>query len=157
MRIGFGFDVHRLSEGREFILGGITIPASKGISGHSDADVLLHAISDAVLGALAMGDIGQHFPDTDQSIKGIASSRILEKCISLIDGKGYRIGNIDSMVVCEQPRIMPHASDIRSSVARICGIPTEDVSLKAGTNEKMGFIGREEGIAAYAVVLLLKK
>ncbi|MEI6882011.1 MAG: 2-C-methyl-D-erythritol 2,4-cyclodiphosphate synthase [Bacteroidota bacterium] len=156
MRIGFGFDVHQLSEDREFWLGGIKIPAAKGILGHSDADVLLHAICDAILGALALGDIGKHFPDTDQSFKGIDSKILLSKTIELISQKGYRIGNIDSSVVLQQPKIMPYADDMRKCIAELCQISMDDVSIKATTNEKMGFIGREEGIVAYAVVLLLK-
>ena len=156
MRIGFGFDVHQLSEDREFWLGGIKLPAAKGILGHSDADVLLHAICDAILGALALGDIGKHFPDTDQSFKGIDSKILLSKTIELISQKGYRIGNIDSSVVLQQPKIMPYANDMRKCIAELCHISMDDVSIKATTNEKMGFIGREEGIVAYAVVLLLK-
>jgi 2-C-methyl-D-erythritol 2,4-cyclodiphosphate synthase len=156
MRIGFGFDVHQLSDDREFWLGGIKIPAAKGILGHSDADVLLHAICDAILGALALGDIGKHFPDTDQSFKGIDSKILLSKTIELISQKGYRIGNIDSSVVLQQPKIMPYADDMRKCIAALCHISMDDVSIKATTNEKMGFIGREEGIVAYAVVLLLK-
>ena len=155
MRIGVGFDVHQLSEDREFWLGGIKIPAVKGILGHSDADVLLHAICDAILGALALGDIGKHFPDTDQSFKGIDSKILLSKTIELISQKGYRIGNIDSSVVLQQPKIMPYADEMRKCIAELCHISIDDVSIKATTNEKMGFIGREEGIVAYAVVLLL--
>ncbi len=156
MRIGFGFDVHQLVEGRDFWLGGIQIPAQKGILGHSDADVLLHAISDAVLGALALGDIGIHFPDTSDENKGIDSKIIFKKTIDLITEKGYKIGNIDSSVVCESPKIMPHALSMRSKIAAIANVSIDDVSIKATTNEKMGFIGRREGIVAYAVVLLVK-
>jgi 2-C-methyl-D-erythritol 2,4-cyclodiphosphate synthase len=156
MRIGFGFDVHQLVEGRDFWLGGIQIPAQKGILGHSDADVLLHAISDAVLGALALGDIGIHFPDTSIENKGIDSKIIFKKTIDLITEKGYKIGNIDSSVVCESPKIMPHALAMRSEIAAIAKVSVEDVSIKATTNEKMGFIGRREGIVAYAIVLLVK-
>lgn len=157
MRIGFGFDVHQLQEGREFWLGGVKIPAQKGILGHSDADVLLHAICDAILGSLALGDIGKHFPDTDQSFKGVDSKILLQKVMELITSKGYKIGNIDTTVVCQQPKIMPHAAAMQSCIAKICDITTDDISIKATTNETMGFIGREEGIVAYAVVLLLKK
>lgn len=156
MRIGFGFDVHQLSEQRELWLGGIKIPAQKGALGHSDADVLLHAICDAILGALALGDIGKHFPDTDQSIKGIDSKILLTKVVELIHAKGYRVGNIDSSLVIEKPKIMPYAEQMRACIASICNISMDDVSVKATTNEKMGFIGREEGITAYAVVLLLR-
>jgi 2-C-methyl-D-erythritol 2,4-cyclodiphosphate synthase len=155
MRIGFGFDVHQLQEGRDFWLGGIKIPAEKGILGHSDADVLLHAICDAILGSLALGDIGKHFPDTDNSFKGIDSKLLLIKVIELITNKGYKIGNIDTTVVCQKPKIMPFADDMRSCIAKICNINLDDISIKATTNETMGFIGREEGIVAYSVVLLL--
>jgi len=141
MRIGFGFDVHQLSEQRELWLGGVKIPAQKGALGHSDADVLLHAICDAILGALALGDIGKHFPDTDQSIKGIDSKILLTKVVELIHAKGYR---------------MPYAEQMRTCIASICNVSMDDVSVKATTNEKLGFIGREEGVTAYAVVLLLK-
>ena len=157
MRIGFGFDVHQLQEGRDFWLGGIHIPAPKGILGHSDADVLLHAICDAILGSLALGDIGKHFPDTDQSFKGIDSKILLEKVMELISEKGYKIGNIDTTVVCQQPKIMPYALQMQTCIANICNIEISDISIKATTNETMGFIGREEGIVAYAVVVLLKK
>jgi 2-C-methyl-D-erythritol 2,4-cyclodiphosphate synthase len=157
MRIGFGFDVHQLVEGRDFWLGGIKIPADKGILGHSDADVLLHAICDAILGSLALGDIGKHFPDTDTTFKGIDSKILLSKVIELISNKGYKIGNIDTTVVCQQPKIMPYAYEMRNCIAQICNITVDDISIKATTNETMGFIGREEGIVAYAVVLLLKK
>lgn len=156
MRIGFGFDVHQLVEGRDFILGGVHIPATKGILGHSDADVLLHAISDAILGALALGDIGVHFPDTSASNKGIDSRLILKKCIELAHAKGYKVGNIDSSVVCEKPKIMTHALAMRQNIAQVCEVSIEDISVKATTNEKMGFIGRNEGIVAYASVLMLK-
>jgi 2-C-methyl-D-erythritol 2,4-cyclodiphosphate synthase len=156
MRIGFGFDVHQLIEGRDFWLGGIKIPADKGILGHSDADVLLHAICDAILGSLALGDIGKHFPDTDATFKGIDSKILLSKVIELISNKGYKIGNIDTTVVCQQPKIMPYANVMRTCIAQICNITIDDISIKATTNETMGFIGREEGIVAYAVVLLLK-
>jgi 2-C-methyl-D-erythritol 2,4-cyclodiphosphate synthase len=156
MRIGFGFDVHQLVEGRDFWLGGVKIPAKKGILGHSDADVLLHAISDAILGALALGDIRMHFPDTSAENKGIDSKLILAKCVSLIKEKGYKIGNIDSTVVCESPKIMPHATAMREQIAQVCEITFEDISIKATTNETLGFIGRKEGIVAHAVVLLVK-
>jgi 2-C-methyl-D-erythritol 2,4-cyclodiphosphate synthase len=156
MRIGFGFDVHQLVEGRDFWLGGIKIPADKGILGHSDADVLLHAICDAILGSLALGDIGKHFPDTDTTFKGIDSKILLSKVMELISNKGYKIGNIDTTVVCQQPKIMPYANEMRNCIAQICNITVDDISIKATTNETMGFIGREEGIVAYAVVLLLK-
>ncbi len=156
MRIGFGFDVHQLQEGREFWLGGVLIPAQKGILGHSDADVLLHAICDAILGALALGDIGKHFPDTDKTFKGIDSKILLQKVMELITSKGYKISNMDTTVVCQKPKIMPYADSMCNCIAEICNITVDDVSIKATTNETMGFIGREEGIVAYAVVLLTK-
>ena len=156
MRIGFGFDVHQLKQEREFWLGGILIPAKKGILGHSDADVLLHAICDAILGALALGDLGKHFPDTDASFKNIDSKILLSKVVELIEGKGYKIGNMDTTVVCEQPKIMPYSTQMRECIAKICHCTIDDISIKATTNETMGFIGREEGIVAYAVVLLNK-
>ncbi len=157
MRIGFGFDVHQLVEGRELWLGGVNIPSAKGALGHSDADVLLHAICDAILGALALGDIGKHFPDTDNSFKGIDSKILLQKVITLIDAKGYKVGNIDSSLCVEKPKVMPYAAQMCSTIASICGVDIDDVSVKATTNEKMGFIGREEGLVAYAIVLLIKK
>lgn len=156
MRVGFGFDVHQLSEERAFVLGGITIPAAKGILGHSDADVLIHAISDAILGALALGDIGVHFPDTSASNKGLDSKLILKKCMELAKEKGYKVGNLDSTVVCEKPKIMPHALAMRTCIAGLCEVDLEDISIKATTNEKLGFIGREEGIVAYAIVTMIK-
>lgn len=155
MRIGFGFDVHQLAEGRECWLGGILIPAQKGISGHSDADVLLHAICDAILGALALGDIGQHFPDTDANLKNIDSKLLLGRVLELAAEKGYRVGNIDTTIVAQQPKIMPYAPQMRQCIAELCKVQADVVSIKATTNEKMGFIGREEGIVAYAVVLML--
>ncbi len=157
MRIGFGFDVHQLVEGLELWLGGVKIPAVKGALGHSDADVLLHAICDAILGALALGDIGKHFPDTDNNFKGIDSKILLQKVITLIDEKGYKVGNIDSSLCVEKPKVMPYAEQMRETIAGICNVGVDDVSVKATTNEKMGFIGREEGLVAYAVVLLFKK
>lgn len=157
MRIGFGFDVHQLIEGRPFILGGVQIPSAKGILGHSDADVLLHAISDAILGALALGDIGMHFPDTSADNKGIDSRIILERCIELAMEHGYQVGNIDATVVCEQPKIMPHALAMRTNIAASCKTEPGNVSVKATTNEKLGFLGRQEGIVAHAVVLMVKR
>lgn len=156
MRVGFGFDVHVLTEGRKFILGGVEIPAEKGILGHSDADVLIHAISDAILGALALGDIGQHFPDTSEANRGLNSMEILKHCVQLIAAEGYCVGNIDSTVIAEAPKIMPHAMAMRINISNACNISINDVSIKATTNEKLGFIGRKEGISAHAVVLLHK-
>jgi 2-C-methyl-D-erythritol 2,4-cyclodiphosphate synthase len=155
LRTGFGFDVHQLKEGREFWLGGIQIPSAIGALGHSDADVLLHAICDALLGALALGDIGKHFPDTSSEFKNIDSKILLQRSVELIHSKGYRINNIDSSVCLEEPRIGKFIPEMQKVISSICKIQAEDVSVKATTNEKMGFIGRKEGITAYAVVLLI--
>jgi len=157
MRIGFGFDVHQLGENEELWLGGIKIPHTKGTIGHSDADVLLHAICDSILGALALGDIGKHFPDTDNSFKGIDSKMLLKKVIELIHSKGYKIGNIDSTLCLEKPKIISYVDEMRNVISEICIVPIDDISIKATTNEKLGFIGRQEGVTAYAVTLLHKK
>lgn len=157
MRIGYGFDVHQLAEGYDLWLGGVKIPHTKGSVGHSDADVLLHAICDAILGALALGDIGQHFPDTDSNYKGIDSKLLLEKVILLAHEKGYRVGNIDSSLCLERPKVMKYAAEMRTIIANICQIEADDVSIKATTSEKLGYVGREEGLWASAVVLMLKK
>ncbi|HYF33345.1 MAG TPA: 2-C-methyl-D-erythritol 2,4-cyclodiphosphate synthase [Chitinophagaceae bacterium] len=156
-RIGFGLDFHQLVAGRPLCIGGVTIPHHKGALGHSDADVLLHAICDAMLGALALGDIGQHFPDTDASYKDIDSKILLQKTQSLIDAKGYTVVNIDSTVCLEAPKIKKHSGEMAGIIASILGIDAGAVSIKATTAEKMGFVGREEGLAAYATVLLMKK
>ena len=157
LRTGFGFDVHQLVEGREFWLGGIQIPSAKGALGHSDADVLLHAICDALLGALALGDIGKHFPDTSAEFKNIDSKILLRKSIELIHSKGYSVNNIDSSVCLEEPKIAKYIPEMQKAISAICEIDLDAVSIKATTNEKMGFIGRKEGITAYAVVLLIGK
>lgn len=153
-RIGFGVDYHRLTEGRELWIGGVHIPHSKGALGHSDADVLLHAICDALLGALALGDIGVHFPDTDPAFKNADSKLLLKRCFELIDNKGYRIINIDSTLCLQLPKISPYVLQMQLVIASILQIRTEEVSIKATTTEKMGFVGREEGLQAYATVLL---
>jgi 2-C-methyl-D-erythritol 2,4-cyclodiphosphate synthase len=155
-RIGLGTDFHQLATGRKLWLGGIEIPHSKGAIGHSDADVLLHAICDAMLGALSLGDIGIHFPDTDQSLKGIDSRILLRKTFGLIRAKGFRIVNLDTVVCLENPKIMSFASNMRMVISGILEISVDDISIKATTTEKLGFIGREEGIMAQAVVLLRK-
>ncbi len=155
-RIGSGIDFHQLVEGREFWLGGVLIPHSKGALGHSDADVLLHAICDAMLGALALGDIGLHFPDTDPSLKNIDSKILLSRCQELIRAKGYQVVNIDSTVCLEAPKIKPHVPAMRKVIAERLALSEDDVSIKATTTEKMGFAGREEGLVAYATVLLQK-
>lgn len=156
-RIGSGVDFHRLAEGRELWIGGVQIPHHKGAVGHSDADVLLHAICDALLGALAMGDIGVHFPDTDASYKNIDSKILLRKTIELVHAKGYIVVNADSTLCLENPKIKPWVPQMRQVIASVLGITEEDVSVKATTTEKMGFAGREEGLMSYATVLLQKK
>ena len=154
IRVGFGFDVHRLEEGYPLYLGGIKIDAEKGAVGHSDADVLLHAICDAMLGALALRDIGYHFPDTSADYKGIDSKILLAKVNELIRLKGYKVNNIDSTVCLEKPKISPHISEMQNSIAAVLGIEKDDVSVKATTNEKLGYVGHTNGVNAYAVVLL---
>ena len=156
-RIGFGIDFHSLTEGRDLWIGGIKIPHSKGAMGHSDADTLLHAICDAMLGALALGDIGMHFPDTDPAYKNIDSKILLKKVYELISQKKYHVVNIDSSVCLEAPRIKKYSEEMRSVIAALLNLTTDDVSIKATTAEKMGFVGREEGLVAYATVLLKKE
>jgi 2-C-methyl-D-erythritol 2,4-cyclodiphosphate synthase len=156
-RIGFGIDFHQLAPGRDLWIGGIKLEHSKGAVGHSDADVLLHAICDAMLGAACLGDIGVHFPDTDNTFKDIDSKILLARSNELIQKAGYRIGNIDSTICLEFPKIKPHAAKMQKVIADILEIAEGDVSIKATTSEKMGFVGREEGIAAYATILLFAK
>ena len=153
-RIGSGMDVHQLVEGRPLWIGGVMIPHHKGALGHSDADVLLHAICDALLGALALGDIGMHFPDSDTAYKNIDSKILLQKTYELVKQKNYSVVNIDSSLCLEAPKIKKYSAEMRKVIAGILDIREEDVSIKATTNEKMGFIGREEGLTAYATVLL---
>ncbi|RYD82506.1 MAG: 2-C-methyl-D-erythritol 2,4-cyclodiphosphate synthase [Sphingobacteriales bacterium] len=155
-RIGSGVDFHQLEEGKELWLGGIHIPHSKGAVGHSDADVLLHAICDALLGALSLGDIGKHFPNTDDAYKGIDSKILLQKSYELIKAKGYAVVNLDSTVCLENPKIMKYVPAMQQTIAFILQISPDDVSIKATTTETMGFAGREEGLVAYATVLLSK-
>lgn len=155
-RIGQGIDFHQLVEGREFWLGGVLVPHTKGALGHSDADVLLHAICDAMLGALALGDIGKHFPDTDMSFKGIDSKILLQRSYELINARGYKLVNIDSTILLQAPKIMKYVPQMQSTIAGIVGLSVEDVSIKATTTEHMSFVGREEGIVATANVLLVK-
>jgi 2-C-methyl-D-erythritol 2,4-cyclodiphosphate synthase len=156
MRIGFGFDVHRLAEGRKFVLGGIEIPHHKGADGHSDADVLIHAICDALLGAAGLGDIGIHFPDTSAEYKNIDSKILLKHVCRLLTDKKFRIGNIDTTLCLQAPKISPHIEEMRKTLAEVMQIPVDDISIKATTNEKMGFVGREEGVTCYAVALIEK-
>ena len=155
-RIGFGIDFHQLVEGRDLWIGGVKIPFAKGAMGHSDADVLLHAICDALLGALALGDIGKHFPNTDDTYKNIDSKILLEKTFALVSEKKYAVVNVDTTVCLEQPRLMQYADAMRAIISNILQITIDDVSIKATTTEKMGFIGKGEGLAAYATVLLLR-
>lgn len=154
MRIGFGYDVHRFSENRDLILGGEKIEYEKGLLGHSDADVLVHAIMDALLGALALGDIGKHFPDTDEKYKGISSLELLCYVNKLITEKNYKIENIDSQIVCQKPKLLPYMEKMRSNIANILKTDISRISVKATTEEKLGFTGSGEGIKAYAVCLL---
>ncbi|MEP6617277.1 MAG: 2-C-methyl-D-erythritol 2,4-cyclodiphosphate synthase [Ginsengibacter sp.] len=156
VRIGSGVDFHQLVTGRDLWIGGVQIPHTKGALGHSDADVLLHAICDAILGAACLGDIGTHFPDTDSAYKNIDSKILLQKTIGLARSAGYQIINIDSTVCLQQPKISPYISEMRKQISSICSIHINDVSIKATTTEKMGFVGREEGLIAYASVLLEK-
>jgi len=154
MRIGFGYDVHRFAEGRDLWLGGVKIPHNKGLLGHSDADVLIHAICDALLGAAALGDIGKHFPDTDPAYKGIDSKILLSETAKLLNTAGYKILNIDSTIALQSPKIAPHIEPMRITLSKLLQLETGQVSVKATTTEKLGFEGREEGVSAYAVVLL---
>lgn len=156
IRVGFGFDVHRLVEGRELWLGGIRLEHEKGLLGHSDADVLIHAICDALLGAAHMRDIGYHFPDTADEFENVDSKILLKKTVQLIAEKGYTVGNVDATVCAERPKLKAHIPVMQQTLARVMGIDEEDVSIKATTTERLGFTGREEGISAYAVVLIQK-
>lgn len=155
-RIGSGVDFHQLTEGRELWIGGVKIPHTKGALGHSDADVLLHAICDAMLGALCLGDIGVHFPDTDVAYKNIDSKILLQKSYELVKNKGYKIVNIDSTLCLQQPKIKPYVGQMQQAIAAILDLTSEDISIKATTTENMGFVGREEGLIAYATILLCK-
>lgn len=156
IRVGFGYDVHRLVPDRELWLGGIELEHSMGLLGHSDADVLIHAICDALLGAANMRDIGQHFPDTEEVLKGIDSKILLSQTVELIAAKGYRVGNIDATICAQRPKLNPHISKMQAVLARLMHVDQNDVSIKATTSEGLGFVGREEGIAAYATVLIEK-
>ena len=155
MRIGTGFDTHKLIEGRALIIGGVEIPHEKGLLGHSDADVLCHAVIDALFGAAALGDIGSHFPDTDDKYKGADSIALLREAVALVRENGYEIGNIDTTIIAQKPKMAPHIDKMRENLAWAMGVEADKVSVKAKTNEKMGFTGREEGIEARAVALLI--
>ena len=156
-RVGFGYDVHQLKEHEDFILGGIVLNHNKGTVGHSDADVLIHAICDALLGAANLGDIGSHFPDNSEEFKNIDSKILLQQVMTLLRADGYHVGNIDNTVCLEKPKLAPYIKQITSNLASIMEIEADKISIKATTNEKMGFIGREEGVAAYAIVLVYSK
>lgn len=155
-RIGHGYDVHKLIEGRRLILGGVDIPHNTGLLGHSDADVLLHAIMDAMLGALALGDIGHLFPDTDDSFKDSDSMKLLEEVCRVVGENGYRIGNIDATVIAQAPKLAPYILTMRENIARVCGCDASQISVKATTEEKLGFTGEKLGIAAHAVALMVR-
>ncbi|WP_256010689.1 2-C-methyl-D-erythritol 2,4-cyclodiphosphate synthase [Desertivirga xinjiangensis] len=156
IKVGFGFDVHQLREGHPFVLGGVELEHHSGAFGHSDADVILHAICDALLGAANLRDIGFHFSNKDDRWKGISSLVLLKECVRLITEKGWTVGNIDAMICLEEPKINPYVPEMKEKIAHAIGISVEDISIKATTNEQMGFIGREEGVVAYAVCLIQK-
>jgi 2-C-methyl-D-erythritol 2,4-cyclodiphosphate synthase len=155
MRIGHGYDVHRLVEGRKLIMGGVDIPWNLGLLGHSDADVLLHAIADAILGALGEGDLGKHFPDTDAAYKGADSLKLLDQVMRLAESRGYRLGNLDATIIAQQPKMAPHIPMMRSNIASVLNTALEQVNVKATTEEGLGFSGRGEGISAHAVVMMV--
>ena len=156
IRIGYGYDVHRYAEGRRLVLGGVTVPFEKGLLGHSDADVLIHAVIDALLGAAAAGDIGALFPDTSDEYKDVDSRVLLRKTLEVIKAKGYRVSNVDATVICQRPKLAPHILKMRENIAADLGVDEDAVSVKATTEEKLGFTGREEGVAAAAVALIEK-
>ena len=156
-RIGQSSDIHQLVEGRKLILGGVEIEHSKGLLGHSDADALIHAVAEAVIGALGEGDLGKHFPDTDPKYKGISSLLILEHVTELMESKGYRIGNVDALIMIERPKMAPHIAAMRSNIAKALHCNEDQVNVKATRGEKLGYVGREEGVLAQAAVLLMKK
>lgn len=157
MRIGHGYDVHRLVEGRALILGGVNIPYEKGLLGHSDADVLTHAVMDALLGAAGLGDIGKHFPDTDPAYKGADSLKLLDHVIETLDREGWKVGNVDATIIAQRPKLAPHIPTMRDNLAMRMGVEPGQVNVKATTEEKLGFTGSGEGMAAHAVCLLTKK
>ncbi|RXZ01012.1 2-C-methyl-D-erythritol 2,4-cyclodiphosphate synthase [Fictibacillus sp. S7] len=157
IRVGQGYDVHQLVEGRPLIIGGITIPSEKGLLGHSDADVLLHAVTDALLGAAGEGDIGQHFPDTDEAFKDADSKKLLQESWEIVKQKGYELNNVDCTIIAQKPKMAPYIEEMRNVIAGIFGAETDQINVKATTTEKLGFTGRSEGIAANAVILITKK
>lgn len=155
MRIGLGYDVHKLTEDRKLIIGGVEIPHDKGLLGHSDADVLIHAIMDSILGALALGDIGKHFPDTDEKYKGANSMKLLEYVHNLITSKGYKIGNIDSTIIAQSPKMAPHIESMRKNISKVLNTDIDNINIKATTEEGLGFTGAKQGIASQSICLLL--
>ncbi|SNS38518.1 2-C-methyl-D-erythritol 2,4-cyclodiphosphate synthase [Anaerovirgula multivorans] len=157
MRVGLGYDVHRLVDGRKLIIGGVEIPFKKGLLGHSDADVLLHAIKDALLGAVALGDIGKHFPDTDESYKGADSIKLLEEVEKLLRQKGYIVNNVDATIIAEAPKMAPHIEKMRENIATALSVSVHQINVKATTTEGLGFTGRGEGIAAQAIAAIVMK
>lgn len=156
MRVGLGYDVHKLVEGRKLIIGGVDIPHEKGLLGHSDADVLIHAVMDSILGALALGDIGKHFPDTDEKYKGADSMKLLEFVYNLINERGYGIANIDCTIIAQSPKMAPHIQSMRENIAKALNTSIENINVKATTEEGLGFTGAKEGIAAQSICLLVK-
>lgn len=154
MRIGIGYDVHQMTEDRKLIIGGVDIPYERGLLGHSDADVLIHAIMDSILGAMALGDIGKHFPDTDMKYKDISSLVLLENVYKIMIEKGYRVGNIDSVVAAQKPKLAPYILEMRKNISSVLNTSIDNINIKATTTEKLGFVGREEGMSAYSVCLL---
>lgn len=157
IRIGQGFDVHKFAEDRPLIIGGVNIPHDKGLIGHSDADVLLHAISDAILGAVGEGDIGKHFPDTDEAFKDADSAKLLQHVWGIVEKKGYTLGNLDCTIIAQKPKMAPYIEEIRARIAELLKVTKDQINVKATTTEKLGFTGREEGIASQAAVLLQGK
>ncbi len=156
MRVGLGYDVHKLVEGRKLIIGGVDIPHEKGLLGHSDADVLVHAVMDSIIGALGLGDIGKHFPDTDEKYKGADSIKLLEFVQNLVDEKGYAIGNIDCTIIAQSPKMAPHIVNMRENIAKALNTSIDNINVKATTEEGLGFTGAKEGIAAQSICLLVK-
>ena len=156
MRVGLGYDVHKLVEGRKLIIGGVNVPHEKGLLGHSDADVLIHAVMDSILGALALGDIGKHFPDTDEKYKGADSMKLLEFVYNLINEKGYGIGNIDCTIIDQSPKMAPHIQNMRENIAKALNTSIENINVKATTEEGLGFTGNKEGISSQAICSLIK-
>jgi 2-C-methyl-D-erythritol 2,4-cyclodiphosphate synthase len=156
MRVGIGYDVHKLVEGRRLIIGGVQIPHEMGLLGHSDADVLVHSLMDAILGAMSAGDIGKHFPDTDMEYKDISSMILLERVHQLMEEKGYRLVNADNVIAAQRPKLAPYIDQMRENIARVLQVPVEDIGVKATTTERLGFEGREEGISSYSTCLLEK-